>query len=477
MRKRIRFRTGCAALSAAMLILSAACPLPAFADQAPDLLSGQVIQEKEGAEGTAAMKSTNAGGTEAAEQIEMPVEGPAQDTGSEGAEGAEVTPEVTQDTEETELHFTVEKDGAKEDDRKFKAKITFESYDDADTGFNELTESVMIGDTKFVLNSIDGLKMTDARTPERRTMDFTTETFIKGDENGYLPAESMKKGGILWKLTEKELIDSEIEDRVKEAVATKRYVGVETGVPVPDSVEYTYTDEDTGESINEMLPLTDQTEGAWYWIPFEFPITISGYGAESLDLNGTEIRADEPLSDHANEFLDMLGLSGEYYRVNSVDWDGEPYEHGGETYRNAIGTGEKYVRDIDAVYSAEVTLPHQDGAAWKCLYTEELDDSHKTVYTYEAEAVYISTAEQTPFGRIMGVISAFYHSVIEAVMEHPVLAAIQLVLLAAFITFLVSKRKKKCLYDSSRACVYKRDCTNCPYYTAISKEYGDHEQK
>lgn len=171
---------------------------------------------------------------------------------AEGAKG-----EGAAGTGEIKLNFTADTDGVNADDPKFKTTITFESYDDADTGFNSLTESIMVGDTEFILSSIEGLKMTDSRTPERRTMETTTDTFVKGDEEEYLPAESIKQDGVSWTLTSKELVDSEIDNRVKEAVATKRYVGVEMGVPVPDSVEYTYTDEDTGESINELIPLTD----------------------------------------------------------------------------------------------------------------------------------------------------------------------------------------------------------------------------
>ena len=220
-------RAGCALLSAAILLASMAVPYPAFAAQAQDLLPENGLLESAG-------------------------------------------------TDEVKLDFAADMDGVDETDRKFKTTITFESYDDSDTGFNDLTESIMVGDTKFILSSIDNLKMTDSHTPERRTMELTTDTFLKGTENDFLPEESMKKGGASWTLTEKELVDKEIEDRTKEAVATKRYVGVEKGVPIPDTIEYTYTDEDTGESIQEMLPLTDQSEGAWYWMPFEFPITISG---------------------------------------------------------------------------------------------------------------------------------------------------------------------------------------------------------
>ena len=377
---------------------------------------------------------------------------------------------VVKVTVKKELAFHADTETVSDKDKKFRTAITFESYDDADTGFNDRTESIMIGDTKFVLNSIENLKMTDAYTPERRTMETMTDTFIKGEEDGFLPDTTVTKDGVTWTLTEKTLVDSEIGDRTKEAVATKRYVGVEKGVPVPDSIEYTCEDESTGLTVNTMLPLTDQSETTWRWEPFEFPISISGYGADVLDLNGTEVPSGAPLIDYADEFLNLLGLSKDYYRIDAIEWDGEPYEQNGEIYRDAVGTGEKYVTDIEAVYSATIDLPHLDGAAWKCLYTEELDPSSSTVYTYTADAVYISTAEQTPFERILGVISAFYHRIIEAIQDHPVLAALQIVVIAALIVFLVSRRKKKCLYDDSRKCIYGRDCANCPYYTTLSKE-------
>ncbi len=385
---------------------------------------------------------------------------------------AEQVPDMQESAtaDEAKLNFTADMDGISGNERKFKTTVTFESYNDSDTGFNSLTESIMVGDTEFILSSINGLKMVDSRTPKRRSMEFTTEPFIKGAENDFLPEEFMKKDGTSWRLTDKALVDSEIEDKTKKAVATKRYVGVEKGVPIPDTIEYTYTDKNTGESINEMLPLTDQSEGTWYWTPFEFPITISGYGADVLDLNGMEIPANAQLIDYSGEFLDMLGLSQEYYQILSIEWDGEPYQRSGELCRNAMGTGKKYVTDIDAVYSGTVTLPHQDGAAWKCQYVEELDASHKAVYTYTAEAVYVSSAEQTPLGRILGVISAFYNSVIEAIKEHPILAAMEMIAIAGLITFIVSRKKKKCLYNNSRQCTYKQDCGNCPYYTTLSKE-------
>ena len=139
--------------------------------------------------------------------------------------------------DEVKLKFTADMDGVSGEERKFKTTITFESYDDSDTGFNSLTESILVGDTEFNLSSIDGLKMVDSRTPKRRTMEVMTETFIKGTENGFLPDALIKKDGISWKLTNKELVDKEIRDRTKDAVATKRYIGVEKDFPIPDTIE------------------------------------------------------------------------------------------------------------------------------------------------------------------------------------------------------------------------------------------------
>lgn len=291
---------------------------------------------------------------------------------------AEVKSEAVMSEGES-LSFTVDTEGVHDTDRKFKTTIKFESYSDEDTGFNHLTETINIGEREYVLNSIDNLTMVDARTPERRTLEKQSEVFVKGTESEHLPEETIQEEGITWTLTQKELIDQEIADVFKDAVATKRYIGVEKGVPIPQTIDYEYEDLDSGEKIETTLPLTDKNESRWYWAGFEFPITISGYDADILDLNGTEIRADEPLINYAEEFLDMLGLNQEYYEIDMIEWDGEPYEHNGDLCRNATGSGRKYVTDIDAVYSGKVKLPHKDGAAWKCIYTEEFESMKKSL--------------------------------------------------------------------------------------------------
>lgn len=130
----------------------------------------------------------------------------------------------------------------------------------------------------------------------------------------------------------------------------------------------------------------------------------------------------------------MLGLDPDYYRINAIDWAGEPYEKNGIPMRNADGIGSKYVRDVNAVYSGTVTLPHQEGAAWKSVYTEELTKKNSAVYTYEANAL-TSPQRSRPSGKnLAGLITAAYEAVIRAITEHPILAAIQFVLLAAIIT-------------------------------------------
>lgn len=379
--------------------------------------------------------------------------------------GSEAAP-----TEAESLSFSADTEGVFDTDRKFKTTIKFESYSDEDTGYNPLTETIKIGDREYVLNSIENLTMVDARTPARRTLEKQSEIFVKGAENDHLPEDKIQEEGITWTLTHKELIDQEIEDEFKDAVATKRYLGVEKGVPIPQTIDYEYEDLESGQKIETTLPLTDQSESGWYWTGFEFPITISGYDADILDLNGTEIKANEPLINYADEFLDMLGLNQEYYEIDMIEWDGEPYDRNGDLCRNAIGSGKKYVVDIDAVYSGKVALPHKDGAAWKCLYTEELTSSNSTIYTYTADAVYVSSSNETPFGKILGFISAIYHSVINAIMEHPVIAALQMILVALLITIFLAKKKKKCIYDASHGCSYKQKCDNCPYYKILAKD-------
>lgn len=373
------------------------------------------------------------------------------------------------------LACKIDTDGVSEKDRKFKTTIRFESYNNADDGFNKETKQVTIGDTVFQLDSISDLKMVDSRTPERRTMEVTSDTFIKGQEESYLPQETMEQDGVTWKLSSKELVDSEIPDIVKDAVATRAYKDVENGVPIPKTIDYTYEDADTKAKIETTLPLTDSSDTKWHWVDFEFPITISNYDAEVLDLNGTEIPSDAPLIDYADQFLAMLGLDPDYYRINAIDWAGDPYEKNGIPMRNADGIGSKYVRDVNAVYSGTVTLPHQEGAAWKSVYTEELTKKNSAVYTYEANATYISTAEQTFWQKLAGLITAAYEAIIRAITEHPILAAIQFVLLAAIITWIIAKRRKQCRFNRKQECLYKRDCEHCPYYQSLLAESTDDE--
>ena len=373
------------------------------------------------------------------------------------------------------LACDVDTTGVSEKDRKFKTSIRFESYDDADDGFNDETKTVQIGDTVFKLDSVSNLKMVDSRTPQRRTMNVTSDTFVKGHEDEYTPQEKIEQDGITWTLTSKELVDSEIPDVTKDAVATRAYKDVENGVPIPKTIDYTYEDADTKAKIDTTLPLTDASDTKWHWVDFAFPITISDYDAEVLDLNGTEIPSDAPLIDYADEFLDMLGLDPDYYKITSIEWDGDPYESNGTLMRKASGTGSKYVRDVNAVYSGTVTLPHQEGAAWESVYTEELGKKNSAVYTYEADATYISTAEQTFWQKLAGLITAAYEAIIRAIQEHPILAAIQFVLLAGIITFILAKRRKMCLYDKHQECLYKRDCIHCPYYQSIMAEGTDED--
>lgn len=68
---------------------------------------------------------------------------------------------------------------------------------------------------------------------------------------------------------------------------------------------------------------------------FSFSVTVSGYGADSFYLGDMEIPGNADLADYGEKLLDLAGLSREYYRVDRVEWDGEPYEDGEVICRNA----------------------------------------------------------------------------------------------------------------------------------------------
>ncbi|MDO4842451.1 MAG: hypothetical protein Q3982_07240 [Phoenicibacter congonensis] len=172
----------------------------------------------------------------------------------------------------------------------------------------------------------------------------------------------------------------------------------------------------------------------------------------------------------------------------SIDWNGGQYTEGGLVKRKAIGKGRKFVQDIDAVYSGEVTLPETIGYVWVADYSEDIPDNQSVLYTMAVNAEYaptISSANEGGFlskalEAIIGVITAAYTALAASFKEHPVVTSIPFVIFAGLIAFLITRKiKHRCIYDNGIKCPYgkrnKETCKSCPNFykrsTAPRKEF------
>ena len=81
----------------------------------------------------------------------------------------------------------------------------------------------------------------------------------------------------------------------------------------------------TGNEVEVQVPLASASYGEERWEPgFEFPVTIINDDAQRFLLNGTEVELDEekPLRGYEEQLLELIGVSGENYRITDIRWDG-----------------------------------------------------------------------------------------------------------------------------------------------------------
>ena len=94
------------------------------------------------------------------------------------------------------------------------------------------------------------------------------------------------------------------------------------------------------------------------------------------------------------EFLEYLGLDKDYYRIDSIEWDGEQYTSKGIVYRNAVAKGDKVVKDITALYGGEMVFGESTQYAYECVYVNP-DNPDSTIYTKKATAIYSEIIPET----------------------------------------------------------------------------------
>jgi len=191
----------------------------------------------------------------------------------------------------------------------------------------------------------------------------------------YRPKDEMERDGKKY-----ELVSTRIKAARKEGVLTFASAvipySLETGEEPPQTAVITIRDETSGTDFEREVPILEvkETESRWS-DDFSFTVSMTGYGADAFYLGETEVPGGTELSELGDELLSYLGLPGECYRVDTVEWEGEPYEENGILCRNAVAKGEKLIRNVEIKYGGQVKTPEIEGKQYVGIYQELMPET------------------------------------------------------------------------------------------------------
>ncbi len=213
------------------------------------------------------------------------------------------------------------------------------------------------------------------------------------------PDLTLEQGDITYHLVSTELAEVSVEGMMTYVSASVPYE-LEWKQNPPETTIVTLYDQRTESEYKRELSFLGMKEIELLWEKsFSFPITISDYDAEHLQLGDKLISKNEELIHYADHILESMGLSKEYYHINTIEWTGEPYEKEGKIFREALADGEKKIRYVDVTYGGEIKTPNTTGYQYISTYevlktVEDISESTSIsdVETYVEET---SIPEQT----------------------------------------------------------------------------------
>lgn len=247
-------------------------------------------------------------------------------------------------------------------------------------------------ETLFTEEAASGNK----KSEEKETLIYESPIFTDGGE-AFIPEETRIEGEKEYRLVSKRIRNAKKAGEITYAQVTIPY-DLEGDDTVPETADVPLIDEESGTEFERELSLVDVEETSRSWSDtFSFSVTVSGYGADSFYLGDMEIPGDADLADYGEKLLELAGLSQVYYRVNRVEWDGEPYMDGEVMFRNATAGGSKLIRNVKAKYGGQIRTPDLKGKQYIGIYEEVLPETeNKTENAPEAEIVSRAEEETDP---------------------------------------------------------------------------------
>ena len=233
------------------------------------------------------------------------------------------------------------------------------------------------------------------KSEEKETLIYESPIFTDGGE-AFIPEETRSEGEKEYRLVSKRIRNAKKAGEITYAQVTIPY-DLEGDDTVPETADVPLIDEESGTEFERELSLVDVEETSRSWSDtFSFSVTVSGYGADSFYLGDMEI-SDADLADYGEKLLELAGLSRVYYRVDRVEWDGEPYMDGEVMFRNATAGGSKLIRNVKAKYGGQIRTPDLKGKQYIGIYEEVLPETeNKTENAPEAEIVSRAEEETDP---------------------------------------------------------------------------------
>lgn len=274
----------------------------------------------------------------------------------------------------------------------------------------------------------------EEEVPPGDTITYDSAPFV-GKPQEYAPEKAIEKDGKKYILKTSELAKVIAEETTRYSEASILYKGVEYIDPLPEDAEVKVINEDLKQELKVRLPVVDYKEEGTYWdYNFTFPITVTGYDADSYMLGQMEISNNSPLIDHGDQFLDYLNLHPQYYKITRIQWDGKPVQKEGEMIRKATAYGRKLVKDIRGSYGGAVTYPSIEANVYHGVYIEA-DAENQTgrpIYRKQATATY----EQK--GRI-----GFWNFLKWLLTNFHTLSILTILLLTIFLILAVAQKSQK----------------------------------
>lgn len=194
----------------------------------------------------------------------------------------------------------------------------------------------------------------------------------------YLPEAQYTYENREYDLQSYEVIEAVIEEQTKCVGDTITYDAVEQIDRVPGTCEIEATDDLSGQKNTVEAPLINYEYDNYRWInDFEFPVVVEAADADTYAINNTLIpqREEAPFAGYEDLLLDLIHVDPEYYRIDSVEWDTEPWTENGGVYRKATAKGSKLVADVVAYYEGVTVFESRRGYAVRSIYSLHEDST------------------------------------------------------------------------------------------------------